>query len=254
MNSTDFDALREEWLREEREPFTGWDFSHIEGRYLSEGLPWDYRGAVQVYLRDYHDLLDLGTGAGEFLLTLGHPPEKTGVTEGYAPNLLLCRERLEPLGVTVRAAGPAWDIPYGDESFDAVINRHGEYDPEEVYRVLRPRGLFITQQVGGQHHRDLSRHLIDDFVPPFPQLTLENCKREAEAAGFDIPAEGEHFPMERFLDVGALVYYVKAAIWEFPGFSVERCFEKLKLLQRVLEKEGHIPGRGHYFMLVCRKP
>ena len=47
------------------------------------------------------ELLDMGTGGGEFLLTLGHPGEHTTVTEGYPPNVQLCRQRLEPLGIQV---------------------------------------------------------------------------------------------------------------------------------------------------------
>ena len=45
----------------------------------------------------------MGTGGGEFLLGLGHPHRLTSVTEGYAPNLALCRERLSPLGIEVKA-------------------------------------------------------------------------------------------------------------------------------------------------------
>ena len=30
----------------------GWDFSHIEGRYMEEGdLPWDYREEILRYLK-----------------------------------------------------------------------------------------------------------------------------------------------------------------------------------------------------------
>ena len=34
-------------------------------------------------------LLDMDTGGGEFLLSLGHPFERTAATEGYPPNVEL---------------------------------------------------------------------------------------------------------------------------------------------------------------------
>lgn len=47
-------------------------------------------------------LLDYDTGGGEFLLSLGHPYRNTAATEGYPPNVELCRQVLLPLGVDFR--------------------------------------------------------------------------------------------------------------------------------------------------------
>ena len=90
------EALLQAWLREEEAAHIhGWDFSHLHGRYAEEGdLPWDYREVVRHYLRPDTRLLDLDTGGGEFLLSLGHPPRLTAATENYPPNAALCRERM----------------------------------------------------------------------------------------------------------------------------------------------------------------
>ncbi|WP_346916771.1 hypothetical protein [Clostridium sp.] len=40
------------------------------------------------YLKTEHRLLDMGTGGGEFLLTLDHPFYNTVVTESYPSNVL----------------------------------------------------------------------------------------------------------------------------------------------------------------------
>ena len=37
---------------------------------------------------------------------------------------------------------------YGDSSFDLVINRHEIFGAKEVFRALKPGGLFLTHQVG----------------------------------------------------------------------------------------------------------
>ena len=48
----------------------GWDFSHIEGRYMEEDdLPWNYREEILRYLKPEMRILDIDTGGGEFLLS-----------------------------------------------------------------------------------------------------------------------------------------------------------------------------------------
>lgn len=74
------------WLEEERNSVQGWDFSRLDFRWRRDSLPWDYRSVVLEYLRPADRLLDLGTGGGEFLLSLGHPWGRTAVTESWPPN------------------------------------------------------------------------------------------------------------------------------------------------------------------------
>ena len=111
------------WKREEDlAHIHGWDFSHIEGRYEEEkDLPWNYREIVNQYLTGDAELLDYDTGGGEFLLSLGHPWQKTSATEGYPPNVELCRETLLPLGIHFKECQDPAKIPYPDESFDLIV-------------------------------------------------------------------------------------------------------------------------------------
>ena len=108
-------------------------------------LPWDYREVILRYLQPESRLLDIDTGGGEFLLSLKHAYEKTSATEAYGPNVRLCKETLLPLGIDFQEANGAGPLPFPEETFDIVINRHGDYDSDEIYRILKPGGVFITQ-------------------------------------------------------------------------------------------------------------
>ena len=145
------EKLREVWLREEAQAHIhGWDFSHIAGRYEEESdLPWDYRQTILRRLTPAARLLDLDTGGGEFLLSLGHPHHLTAATEAYPPNVALCRQVLTPLGVDFREGDAAVSLPFENATFDMVINRHGEYVPDEIARVLRPRRA-VHHPTGGR--------------------------------------------------------------------------------------------------------
>ncbi len=248
--------LIDKWLHEERiAHIRGWDFSHIEGRFEAEGdLPWDYREIVERYIKPEDYLLDIDTGGGEFLLSLKHPYNRTGATENFAPNVLLCRETLLPLGIDFRHADGNGVLPFENDKFDVIINRHGAYNAGEIYRVLKPGGVFITEQVGAENDRDLVEMLLTD-VPelPFPEQYLSVATDKFEAGGFSIVDAQEVYRPIRFFDVGALVWFARIIEWEFPGFSVEESLEKLFCLQELLEQKGVIEGRIHRFLLVAKK-
>ncbi|MBQ6594831.1 MAG: class I SAM-dependent methyltransferase [Clostridia bacterium] len=252
----DREALMRLWKGEEElAHIRGWDFSHIEDRY-EEGrdLPWDYDGIVRQHLRPEMKLLDCDTGGGEYLLSLDHPYKNTAATEGYPPNVELCRQRLIPLGIDLRECGDASRIPFRDGTFDLVINRHGDFDPGELYRILRPGGTFITQQVGDENDRDLVLQVLPDAEAPFPGHHLSVQKKAFEDAGFAVTAADEAFRPIRFFDVGAFVWFARIIEWEFPGFSVERCFDRLMKLQERIDAVGSIEGTTHRYLIVAEKP
>lgn len=182
------ELLRRQWLEEEKiAHIHGWDFSHIHGKYEEENdLPWDYETLVRKYLMPEHDLLDLDTGGGEFLLSLHHPFCNTSATEAYPPNVLLCKEIFEPLGIEFREANAGGTLPFSSDSFDMVINRHGDFNVAELYRVLKPNGIFITEQVGAENNRELVHLLLHDIDIPFPELYLSKVSQNLTETGFTI--------------------------------------------------------------------
>ncbi|MBQ8555275.1 MAG: class I SAM-dependent methyltransferase [Clostridia bacterium] len=232
----------------------GWDFSHIEGRYAEEDdLPWDYASVICEYLSPDKRLLDIDTGGGEFLLSLGHPHGMTAATENYPPNVALCRETLAPLGIDFRQADGAGALPFEDAAFDMVINRHGDFNAREIARVLRPGGVFVTQQVGVENDRELVRLLLGDTPLPFPEQYLQKAEKTFTSVGLTVLRGEESFRPIRFYDVGALVWFARIIEWEFPGFAVDSCLDRLMAAQRVLEEQGCIEGRIHRFLLAAKK-
>lgn len=232
----------------------GWDFSHIDGRYM-EGtdFPWDYRQMIREYLTPEKKLLDIDTGGAEFLLSLEHPYENTAATENYPPNVQLCEEMLLPLGINFRQADGKGELPFEDDSFDVVINRHGDFNPREICRVLKPGGVFISQQVGAENDRELVQLLCGELPLPFPEQYADKAAAAFQKEGFSILRKEECFSPIRFYDVGALTWFARVLPWEFTGFSVDTHIKNLVKAQHILENEGYIEGKTHRFLLVARK-
>ena len=244
------------WRAEEQHPFTGWDFSHIHGRWSEESPPWSYEDLARQALYGARSAVDLGTGGGERLSLLADAfPRRMFATEAYHANDRVARDRLGPLGVTVVryasedvVGGP---LPFADGSLDAVLDRHESYDAREVARVLAPGGRFLTQQVDG---RDLATLRATFGVgPAFPQVALGPFVAAAETAGLVIERAEEWWGDSVFTDVGALVYYVKAS-GLVPGFSVERYEMVLRELDSRISASGELRFRCGRFVLAARKP
>jgi SAM-dependent methyltransferase len=139
-------------INEAKAHFSGWDFSYIADREAQAPLRWSYVSEALLRVRKSGVVLDMETGGGEMFSRFAPFPTKAYATEGYAPNVQLARQRLESLGVQViqideEEGGPQY-LPFEDQFFDLVLNRHGYYWPPELYRILRPGGVFLTQQVG----------------------------------------------------------------------------------------------------------
>ena len=231
----------------------GWDFSHVDGRIVEDALPWDYCEQILHYLKPEMQILDIDTGGGEFLLSLHHPYRNTSATENYPPNIELCQNTLLPLGIDFRSADGKGNPPFEDERFDLVLNRHGDLNPDEIYRVLKPGGLFITQQVGAENDRELVELLCGHTDLPFPDQYLKIISDQFSQTGFEILDGRECFRPIRFYDVGALVWFARIIEWEFPGFSVERCQDQLLHAQAILDEKGCIKGRIHRILMIARK-
>ncbi len=248
--------LKEKWLAEEAiAHIKGWDFSHIEGKFTSgeDDMPWDYKTVIKKYLKPTDKILDMDTGGGEFLLSLGHPYSLTSATEGYAPNVALCRETLTPLGIDFREMENESQMPFEDASFDIVLNRHGSYDPKEIYRVLKPGGLFITQQVGEDNDWELIQLVLPGKEKSFPG---HNVKKQSElftANGFSELEQGEVHKPIRFYDTAALVWFARVIVWEFVDFSVDACFDRLLEVEKTIREKGFVEGQVHRFYFVVRK-
>lgn len=249
MDRANFDRLV---LEAEKLSVLGWDWAAIGDRYQESALPWDYTALVRNRLEGVNRLLDMGTGGGEWLIGLGDLPAETWATEVWEPNVPVAKANLEPLGVRVVQVEENSLAGLPDGFFDLVVNRHESFDAAEVRRVMRPGGVFVTQQVGGQDARELNEALEDEVRLPYAEWGVELASELLLRAGFEVLESRSAQVEYEFADVGAVVFYLNATPWQVDGFSVERDRERLWEMYCAMG-EGGLRATMYRFLVVARK-
>ena len=234
---------------------TGWDFGWLAGRATEERPPWGYARLVAARLATVASALDVDTGGGEIVAQAPQLPARMAVTEGWAPNIALARERLGPRGVEVVAAEPGAPLPFADGSFELVTSRHPVApDWLELARVLTGGGHYLAQHVGPASVFEL----IESFLGPLP--THRHARDpEAEAAG--ARAAGLEVVQLRtarcrieLRDIGAVVYLLRKCPWWVPDFTVARYRETLDRLDGELRRDGPFVAHSTRTLIEARRP
>jgi SAM-dependent methyltransferase len=256
MNDFTTGELFEFLISEAEANFSGWDFSYIADRQAQAPMRWSYVSEALMRVRKAKAVLDMDTGGGELFSYFAPFPAVAYATEAYTPNIPVARKRLEPLGVTVvpLTEDEPRRLPFEDGTFDLVLNRHGYYWEPELYRILQPGGTFITQQVGNSNDVGI-RELLD---APGNRLNTEwpdlaEAAADLKTAGFRIIKQLEDIYPQRFYDVGAIVYQLKAVPWQIPDFSVEDYFERLKAVHERIQEAGYVDVLEHRLFILAEK-
>lgn len=240
-------------LKEDEQIFKGWDFSYLNqsSRMVEFPLTWNYTIEVLKKLTNSQSLLDMGTGGGEFLSTLPIP-KNTCATEAYPPNVEIAKDRLEPLGIHVYAIDEDECLPFDNEVFDLIINRHEAFSSKELKRILVPSGYFITQQVGGCNDQEFNR-LFETEASIYTSWNLDKAVNQLQDENFTILTKKEDFTKTRFYDIGAIIYYLKAIPWQIPDFSVSKYKNQLIKIHNMIQEIGYLDITCHRFLIIAKK-
>ena len=233
---------------------TGWDFSWFDGRAREQRPSWGYAGLLSAGMGAARAALELQTGGGEVLAGIAVPPPILLATESWAPNVALARRRLAPLGVTVVQADDDAPIPVLAGSVDLIASRHPtSQDYDEVQRVLRPGGRYLSQQVGAGSNRELYEYLMGP--QPHPAGTQVARTRSAlSAAGLDAQRIEHEALRVEFDDIAAVVVFLRKVLWTVPAFTIERYHDRLFDLHRQIMAAGPFIAHSQRVLVDARRP
>jgi SAM-dependent methyltransferase len=234
-------------------PVEGWDFSWFDGRATEERPPWGYARLMGERMARAGAALDIQTGGGEVLAGIPRPPAVLAATESWPPNVELARRRLAPLGATVTEVGDDADLPFGDGSFDLVVSRHPTLVLwDEIARVLRPGGTYLSQQVGAGSNRELTDAMMGPQVVDRGR-SAQAAAAAAQAAGLEVTDLQQRVLRVEFFDIAAVVYFLRKVLWTVPGFTVDRYRPQLAAVHDQIQSGKPFVAHSQRFLIEARK-
>ena len=234
-------------------PVEGWDFSWFDGRATEQRPSWGYARLVAARMAVATSALDVQTGGGEVLAAVPRRPALLVATEAWRPNVSVAVRNLRPLGASVVEAADVSALPFRDRSFDLVVSRHPVRTRwDEVARVLRPGGTFLSQQIGAGTNRELSEAMLGSLPAPDPYHP-QHLAAAAEAAGLTVLDVRAESLRAEYFDVAAVAYFLRKVVWTVPDFAIERYLPQLRAVHDRIRAEGPFVSHAKRILIEARK-
>lgn len=234
----------------------GWDF--IYRGTTREPVPWHYSDIVQRYLSPTDVVLDTGTGTGEYLLSLAsHFSRGVGIDVDRrkieAARARLSRGLEKKLSFQQMSVD---ELKFPDEWFDVVLNRHAIVNAEQIARVLRPGGLFLTEQIGPRDAENVC-HVFGCAAGGYYRVRADQAVESLVAAfsalGCTVVAHCEYNVTCYYHSIASFVSWLKAV--PIPqDFDMRRHWEHVAQILAASTTPRGIRTNEHRILLIVRKP
>jgi SAM-dependent methyltransferase len=238
-------------------PTEGWDFSWFAGRATEQRPSWGYVRLLADRMAKAEAALDIQTGGGEVLAeglaSIPVAPPVLAATESWPPNLEIARRNLAKFNATVVAVDDTADLPLPSEHFDLVVSRHPvAIRWDEIRRVLRPNGTYLSQQVGAGSVRELTDAMMGP-QPVHPSRGPMAAVAGAEAAGLGVVDLRQEALRMEFYDIAAVVAFLRKVIWTVPDFTLDAYRDRLAELHDFIERHGPFVAYSQRLLIEARR-
>ncbi|MGN7764400.1 class I SAM-dependent methyltransferase [Paenibacillus sp. 22594] len=163
----------------------GWDFSKLQ--VTSEGIEWDFYEEVIRRSKGTDVLLDVGTGGGENVLSIAssfHSVFGIDLSSGMMETAKSNLDKANISNVEFKLMSSD-DLEFPFDSIDVVSCCHAPFFSNEVAKVLKNGGTFLTQQVSEGDKLNLKNAFGRGQAFGVADGTLkETYIRELKEAGF----------------------------------------------------------------------
>ncbi len=233
----------------------GWDFSKLQ--VVRKGEKWRFYDVVVERSPDNSNLLDIGTGGGRRVLKITSN-FRSVVGIDLSKNMIqvakdnLKRSKKRNVRFVVM---DAFNLGFSNDFFDIISCRHSPFSSQEIFRVLKPRGIFLTQQVSEGDKLNIKQTFGrgQDF-----HVKDGSAKRryvyELRKAGFEKIEVFEYDAKEWYKTPEDLIFLLQNTPI-IPEFGKQK--EDFVLLSKFIEKyttdQGILTNSKRY-MIIARKP
>lgn len=215
---------------------------------MQQSIPlYDTHELTKPYLQDDKHVAIVSVDGGDFTSQYESLPP---ITYSVELNPTQAKDKLEEKGIKVTSLTQQGKMPFKDEKIDVIINELANYDKFEMYRVLKPSGYLIIDQVGSENYKEI----INMFVPfrIKGQWDKESCQRTLKDIGFDLISGFEDIGRIRFDSLAALISFIKSISPERVDKYEQFINFYAGALKKIKEK-GFFELTTHRFLVIAQK-
>ena len=210
--------------------------------------PWDYRTVVAGHIDATHDVLDIGTGGGEMLLSFA-PIIRSGLGVDLDSQMVAVagENGLNIPNVSFRRS--SHELENVSERFDVALSRHAPFSLEKLPDRLKAGGVFITQQVGERNMLNV-KQALGQSAPPAP---LEPEMFEGSHLGL---LEFREYDVEYVVkDIESLIFWLGALDFLHADVDGSAAITNVNALNAVVH--GNVTDKGfstneHRYLAIAR--
>ncbi|MBP1914041.1 ubiquinone/menaquinone biosynthesis C-methylase UbiE [Lederbergia galactosidilyticus] len=232
----------------------GWDFSNVKCQ--SEGIEWDFYEEVTKRCKSSDILLDIGTGGGEnilkiatfFFLIVG-----IDLSSEMVEKARINRQNTDVKNVRFFQMS-SQGLQFPTDFFDIISCCHAPFAPNEIAKVLKKEGVFLTQQVSEGDKINLKRAFgRGQAFQEKDGMLKEKYVQELRKAGFSNVQSFEYDATEYYQEPEDLLFLLTHTPI-IPNFGEGK--EDFKILHRFMENnqtEKGIRTNSKRFMIMAEK-
>lgn len=232
----------------------GWDFSEISKHVKEIGRKWDYPEVVKKYIDEETVLLDIGTGGGKKLLNMSKYVKKAYGIDILESMVKTANENLKQSKIsnTEFCLADSKELPFENDKFDVVTAKHAPFYPKEVSRVLKSKGIFITQQVGENDRHNIKKVFGrgQSYGEEAGSQMREYVKR-LEEEGFNILRKETNDFKVYYENMETLIFLLKNTP-SIPDFDVKKDQKYLEEIEDKYRTEKGIESNTHRYLIIAK--
>jgi hypothetical protein len=114
-------------------------------------------------------------------------------------------------------------------------------------------GTYLSQGVGSGSNRELYEALMGP-QPGDEQSSADRAATEAQAVGLHIVDLRQEATRVEFLDIAAVVHFLRKVVWTVPDFTVVRYRRQLADLHERISREGCFVAHSQRYLIEAQKP
>lgn len=214
---------------------------------VQQSIPtYSSKEVVTKYLNDDSHLAFVSFDGGEYVNSFENLPPITYAVEVQNEK---AEKLLEERNIKVTKLTKEGKLPFKDERIDVLADELANYDKYDLYRVVKPGGYIIVNQLGSDNYKELTSIFL-----PFKlrgRWDLEAGKQTLSEIGLEIVDSFEEHGFIRFDTLASFVQFLKGITR--VDVTQERFMNFYSQVLQQIKEKSYFELTTHRFLVVARK-